>query len=154
MHIVLLKCPHVRAEFLKFTSCDNQALVRCIPIATVAAHLKLKSKKLVSHLIRCIAITYWIFNSLYNFKCPCEKCLETYRMHLVYLKTYIKVFVDNDKWFYIELLNSLGVILSVTVIVILDAAVCISLSSLGKAFLHLFPSYLWVNKSTEWVLYF
>ena len=28
---------------LKFTSCDNQALVRCIPIAAVAVHLKLKS---------------------------------------------------------------------------------------------------------------
>ena len=29
--------------FLKFTSCDNQALVGCIPIAAVAVHLKLKS---------------------------------------------------------------------------------------------------------------
>ena len=29
--------------FLKFTSCDNQALVGCIPIAAVAIHLKLKS---------------------------------------------------------------------------------------------------------------
>ena len=28
---------------LKFTSCDNQALVGCIPIASVAVHLKLKS---------------------------------------------------------------------------------------------------------------
>ena len=27
----------------KFTSCDNQALVRCIPVAAVAVHLKLKS---------------------------------------------------------------------------------------------------------------
>ena len=29
--------------FLKFTSCDNQALVVCIPIATVAVYLNLKS---------------------------------------------------------------------------------------------------------------
>ena len=29
--------------FLKFTSCDNQVLVGCIPIAAVAVHLKLKS---------------------------------------------------------------------------------------------------------------
>ena len=29
--------------FLKFLICDNQALVRCIPIAAVAAHLNLKS---------------------------------------------------------------------------------------------------------------
>ena len=28
---------------LKFTSCDNQALVGCIPIAAVAVHLNLKS---------------------------------------------------------------------------------------------------------------
>ena len=29
---------------LKFSSCDNQDLVGCIPIAAVAVHLKLKSK--------------------------------------------------------------------------------------------------------------
>ena len=28
---------------LKFTSCDNQALVGCIPIAAIAVHLNLKS---------------------------------------------------------------------------------------------------------------
>ena len=60
LHIVLLKCPHVQIAFLKFTICDNQALVGCIPILAVAVHLNLKSQKLVSHLIRCIAITYWI----------------------------------------------------------------------------------------------
>ena len=42
LHIVLLKCPHVHIAFSKFTSCDNQAIVGCIPIAVVAAHLKLK----------------------------------------------------------------------------------------------------------------
>ena len=40
LHIIL---PHVQIAFLKFTSCDNQALVGCIPIATVAVHLNLKS---------------------------------------------------------------------------------------------------------------
>ena len=40
LHIVLLKC---LMAFLKFTSCDNQALVGCIPIPAVAVHLKLKS---------------------------------------------------------------------------------------------------------------
>ena len=39
LHIVL----HVQIESLKFTSCDNQALVGYIPIATVALHLNLKS---------------------------------------------------------------------------------------------------------------
>ena len=29
--------------FLKFTSCDNQTLVGCIPIPVVAVHLNLKS---------------------------------------------------------------------------------------------------------------
>ena len=43
LHIVLLKCPHVQIAFLKFTNCDNQALVGCIPIAAVAVHLNLKS---------------------------------------------------------------------------------------------------------------
>ena len=42
LHIVLLKCPHVQIAFLKFTSCDNQVLVGCIPIAAVAVHLKKK----------------------------------------------------------------------------------------------------------------
>ena len=43
LHVVLLKCPHVQIAFLKLTSCDNQALVGCIPIAAVAIHLNLKS---------------------------------------------------------------------------------------------------------------
>ena len=38
LHIVLLKC---QIAFLKFTSCDNQALVGCIPIAAVAGPLGL-----------------------------------------------------------------------------------------------------------------
>ena len=43
LHIVLLTCPHVQIAFLKFTSCDNQALVVCIPIPAVAVHLNVKS---------------------------------------------------------------------------------------------------------------
>ena len=39
-------CPHVQIAFLKFTSCDNQALVGCIPIAAVAVHLKLEIIKI------------------------------------------------------------------------------------------------------------
>ena len=42
LHIVLLKCPNVKIAFLKFTSCDNQALVESIPIPAVAVHLNLK----------------------------------------------------------------------------------------------------------------
>ena len=33
----------VQIIFLKFSSCDNQALVGCIPIAAVAVHFNLKS---------------------------------------------------------------------------------------------------------------
>ena len=40
LHIVLLKC---QIAFLKFASCNNQALVGCIPIAAVGVHLNLKS---------------------------------------------------------------------------------------------------------------
>ena len=54
----------VQIAFLKFTSCDNQDVVGWIPIAAVVVHLNLESYKLVSHLIRYIAITYWIFKSL------------------------------------------------------------------------------------------
>ena len=56
-YIVLLKCPPVQIAFLKFTSCDNQSLVGRIPIPAVADDLNLRSKKLVSHLVRCIEIT-------------------------------------------------------------------------------------------------
>ena len=38
--IAYLKC---QIAFLKFISCDNQALVGCIPIAAVAVDLNLKS---------------------------------------------------------------------------------------------------------------
>ena len=37
------KCPRVQIAFLKFTSCDNQVLVGCIPIAAVAVYLNVKS---------------------------------------------------------------------------------------------------------------
>ena len=64
LYIVLLKC---QIAFLKFTSCDNQTLVGCIPFPAVAVHLNLKSYKLVSHVIRRIAIRYWIFKNLRQF---------------------------------------------------------------------------------------
>ena len=41
LHIVLLKCPHVQIAFLKFPSCDNQALVGCIPIAAKPEIIKI-----------------------------------------------------------------------------------------------------------------
>ena len=40
LHIVL---SHVQIAFLKFTSCDNQDIVGCIPIAAVAVPSNLKS---------------------------------------------------------------------------------------------------------------
>ena len=43
LHVVLLKCPHVQIAFLKFSSCDYQALVGCIEIPAVAVDLNLKS---------------------------------------------------------------------------------------------------------------
>ena len=43
LHIILLKCPGVQIAFLKFTSCDNQGLIGCIPITAVAVNFNLIS---------------------------------------------------------------------------------------------------------------
>ena len=64
-NFIAYRSSKVQIAFLKFT--NNQALVGCIPNPAVAVQLNLKSYKLVSHLIRCIAITYWIFKSLRQF---------------------------------------------------------------------------------------
>ena len=42
-NFIAYRSSKVPIAFLKFTSCDNQALVGCIPIAAVAVNLKLKS---------------------------------------------------------------------------------------------------------------
>ena len=40
---IAYRSPKVQIAFLKFTSCDNQVLVGCVPIPAVAIHLNLKS---------------------------------------------------------------------------------------------------------------
>ena len=57
-NFIAYRSTKVQFAFLKFTSCDNQALVGCIPFPAVVVHLNLKSSKLVSHHIRCLTITY------------------------------------------------------------------------------------------------
>ena len=47
LHIVLLKCSDVQIAFWKVTSCDNQALVGCIPIPCVCVCVYV-----------CVIITY------------------------------------------------------------------------------------------------
>ena len=42
-NFIAYRSSKVSIAFLKFTSCDNQALVGCIPIAAVAIHWNLKS---------------------------------------------------------------------------------------------------------------
>ena len=42
-NFITYRSSKVQIAFLKFTSCDNQALVGCIPIPAVAVHLKQKS---------------------------------------------------------------------------------------------------------------
>ena len=42
-NFIAYRSSKVQIAFLKFTSCDNQALVWCIPISTVAVHLNMKS---------------------------------------------------------------------------------------------------------------
>ena len=45
-------------------------------------------KKLASHLIRCIAITYWIFKSLRKFWIPLQKSLESFWIHHTHTHTH------------------------------------------------------------------
>ena len=83
----------VRLHFFKFPSCDNLALVGCIPIAAVAVHLNLKSQTMVSYLIKCIAITYWIFEESTTI-------LNTYTKKvckLIVCTSYVLVYSDL-KW--------------------------------------------------------
>ena len=42
-NFIAYRSSKVQIAFLKFTSCDNQTLVGCIPIAAVAVYLNLKS---------------------------------------------------------------------------------------------------------------
>ena len=42
-NFIAYRSSKVQIAFLNLTSCDNQALVGCIPIAAVAVHLNLKS---------------------------------------------------------------------------------------------------------------
>ena len=42
-NFIAYRSSEVQIAFLKFTSCDSQGLVGCIPIAAVAVHLNLKS---------------------------------------------------------------------------------------------------------------
>ena len=77
LHIVVLKC---QIAFLKFTSCDNQVLVGCIPIPAVAVHLNLKSSyKMYSNNIGNFQESTTIL-----WACM-KKSLETYWIHHVYI---------------------------------------------------------------------
>ena len=68
--MVLLKCPHVQIAILKFTSCDNQALVGCISFEAEIIKIGLTSHKMYSNTE---------FSRIYNnFKCLYKKSLETY----------------------------------------------------------------------------
>jgi len=58
---------------LKFTSCDNQTLVGCIPISAVAVQLVWLGQKLVIHVIISIAITFVTFKSLRQFLVPVQR---------------------------------------------------------------------------------
>ena len=42
-NFIAYRSSKVQIAFLKFTSCDNQALIECIPIVAVAVHLNLKT---------------------------------------------------------------------------------------------------------------
>ena len=66
--------------FLKFISCDNHALVKCIPIPAIAEIIKIgqSSHEIYSNNILTIQESTTILSS-------CTKCQETYWKHIVYL---------------------------------------------------------------------
>ena len=80
LHIVLLKC---QIAFLKFTNCDNQALVGC-SCSFEAEILKIgqSSHKMYINNIQNFPESTTILNA-------CTKSLETYWSHLVYVYSYI-----------------------------------------------------------------
>ena len=51
---------------------------------------------MVSHLIRCIAITLWIFKIYDSFKCLYKKSIKTYWMYHVYIYIYIYIRQNFD----------------------------------------------------------
>ena len=70
-HIVHLKR---QIAFLKLTSCDNQALVGCIPIASVAVPLKTEIIKISQSSHNMDSNNYTEISRVYTiFKCPYEK---------------------------------------------------------------------------------
>ena len=70
LHIVLLKCPRVQIAFLKFTSCDNQALVECIPIAAVSCSFEAEIIKIRQSSYKMSSNKHTEFSRVYdNLKC-------------------------------------------------------------------------------------
>ena len=93
-NFIAYRSSKVHIAFLKFTSCDNQVLIGCIPIAAVAVLLKIgrSSHKMYSNNIVNFQESTTILNA-------CTKSLETYWKHHVYIYIYIYgsvcVFMDG-----------------------------------------------------------
>ena len=113
MHIVLLKCPHVQIAFLKFTSCDNQAL---------ATNAWLSQRVNLVYSNCCCSCSFepeiikigqsslkMYSNNILNFQesttilyaCT-KKSQETYWMHDVYIYIYIyKKYIQLRIYIYV-----------------------------------------------------
>ena len=91
LHMVLLKCPHIQIAFLKFTSCDNQALVGCIPIAAAAVQFECEiikigqsSHKMYSNKILNFQVSTTIFNVCTKKAGNLFKCTTYIHTHIFY----------------------------------------------------------------------
>ena len=89
----------VRLHF-EFTSCDNQALVECIPIPAVAVSLNLKFQKFRQSSYKMYSNNILNFSRVYDrFKRLYKKSLETYWMyHVIYIYIYIYIFIYIYIW--------------------------------------------------------
>ena len=101
MHIVLLKCSHIQIAFLKFTSCDNQALVGCSNSCCSCSFkpeiIKIgqSSQKMYSNNI----LNFQEFTTI--LKTCKKKSLETYWMHYLYI--YIYIFTHTCTYIHIHI---------------------------------------------------
>ena len=85
MHIVLVKFPHVQIAFLKFTSCDNRALVGFIPVACLAVHLNLKSYVSVASFLPILKQNFIAYRS-----CKGPDCI--FKIHQLWQSGFSRVY--------------------------------------------------------------
>ena len=95
LHIILLKCPHIQIAFLKFTSCDNQALVGCCSCSFQPEIIKIgqSSHNMYSNSILNFQESTTILNACTKKVCKLIEC--TTHTHI-----YIAIYTHLQFFFY------------------------------------------------------